>query len=351
MGQEQDTKKQRKWKQINENERYQIEILIKMGKKAEEIGKQLERDRRTIERELVRGTVQQLTTDLRYIWPYKADAGQRVHEQRGARKGRGIKIGKCHALAKHLEEKIVGERYSPDAVIGRIAEKGPYFEISVCTKTVYNYIDAGLFAGISNKDLPEKTKRKRAYAKVRKVALNNIKGRSIEKRPKVIETRDEKGHWEMDCVLSGKGNKTCLLVLTERSSRKELIFKMKAQNQDCVVEVLDRLERKHKSKFKERFESITMDNGCEFLSSSRLEASSREEGQLRTTVYYAHPYSAWERGSNEAANKLIRRFIPKGANIDKYSHKDIRRIEHWMNNYPRKLLGYKTANEVYDSAS
>lgn len=122
---------------------------------------------------------------------------------------------------------------------------------------------------------------------------------------------------------------------------------MKAQRQECVVEAIDRLERKYKERFSERFKSITMDNGCEFLCSARLEASILNEQNQRTKVYYAHPYSAWERGSNEVANRLIRRFIPKGSNIGKYSIQEIHRIERWMNNYPRRIFGYKTANEVY----
>jgi IS30 family transposase len=314
-----------------------------MGKKPKAIAEQISRDRRTIGRELERGTVKQVTSELEYLWIYKADAGQRVHQERGANKGRGLKIGHCHELAEYLEQKIVQEGFSPDAALN----SGHAFEVRICTKTLYNYIGAGLFMGISNSDLPVKKEGKKRSYRPRQVALNNIKGRSIEDRPKEVNARKEAGHWEMDCVTSGRGSKACLLVLTERSSCKECIFKMKAQRQECVVEVIDRLERKYKTKFPERFKSFTMDNGCEFLCSTQLEASILHGQNHRTTVYYAHPYSAWERGSNEVANKLIRRFIPKGANISKYSHQDIRRIEHWMNNYPRRIFGYRTANEVY----
>lgn len=343
----QDSAKDEKWKQLSEKERYQIELLTQMKKKPKEIAEQMGRDRRTIGRELERGTVKQQRSDLEYVWQYKADAGQRVHQQRGANKGRSLKIGKCHKLAEYIEKKILKEEFSPDAIIGQIAKQGMEFAESICTKTLYNYIDKGIFANISNSDLPVKRKKKRTYAKLRRVALNNTKGRSIEKRPEQIENREMIGHWEMDCVTSGKGSKACLLVLTERCSRSELIFKIKSQTQESVVEVIDRLEKKHKGKFSERFKSITMDNGGEFLDSFHIERSTLVEEKLRTLTYYAHPYSAWERGSNEVANKLIRRFIPKGADIGKYSHKEIKRIEHWMNNYPRKMLGYRTANEVY----
>ena len=140
--------------------------------------------------------------------------------------------------------------------------------------------------------------------------------------------------------------RACLLVLTERKCRQQLIFKMPGKTQQNVQAVLDRLERQHRSKFKEVFKSITMDNGSEFLDMEGLERSVLHKGKKRTICYYAHPYSAWERGSNENANRLIRRFIPKGADIGKYTSAEIQRIEHWMNNYPRRMFGYKTANDM-----
>jgi IS30 family transposase len=134
--------------------------------------------------------------------------------------------------------------------------------------------------------------------------------------------------------------------LTERKTRKELIRKMADKTQQSVKKALDRIEREYGKHFKEVFKTITVDNGSEFLNSTDLECSVRRPGIQRTCIYYAHPYSAWERGSNENANKLIRRFIPKGTNISKLTHKDIQRIEHWMNNYPRRIHGYKSANDM-----
>jgi IS30 family transposase len=148
----------------------------------------------------------------------------------------------------------------------------------------------------------------------------------------------------MDTVV-GSG-KACLLVLTERKTRQELIFKLRAKMQKYVIEVIDRLERKYKKQFPEFFKTITMDNGGEFLDMLGLQRSCRKAGKERTTCYYAHPYSAWERGSNENANKLIRRFLPKGTNIDKLTAKHVCDIQFWMNNYPRRILGYKTPNQI-----
>jgi len=360
MGQHKNTKTKGKWKQINEQERYKIEALISAGLNAKEISSQLNRDRRTIERELKRGSVVQRSMNPymskevsvpMYIDKscYLADVGQRIKEERAANKGRGLKIGNDHDLARYIEKKIGEERYSPDAVIGSIKVQRLPFSTTICTKTLYNYIDNGLFLGISNKDLPvKKNVKKRRYRRTRKVALNNVTGRSIEDRPESIANREEAGHWEMDSVV-GKGN-SCLLVLTERLTRYEMIFKLPQKTQDCVINKIDMLERRYKNRFKDIFKSITIDNGPEFLNSAGLETSILYNGEGRTIVYYAHPYSAYERGSNENANRLIRRFIPKGSDIDKISVSHIKRVERWINNYPRKIFGYRSASQVMKTA-
>jgi IS30 family transposase len=349
MGQKKDNTKRRQWKQLSEKERYEIEALAKAKHSVREIAAHLGRDRRTIERELKRGSVMQRNSEWIDRIVYLADVGQRKSEENAANKGRGLKIGYDHALARHLEKRIGKDKLSPDAAIGEIKAKGLKFCVSLCTKTVYNMIDRGDFLNLSNKDLPvKKNKKKRKYRKTRTVALNNLKGRSIEERPVAANKREEYGHWEMDLV-AGKG-RACLLVMTERKSRKELIIKLPSKEQKSVKAALDNLERKNNSRFKQRFKSITMDNGSEFLNTKDLESSCLKQGETRTTCYYAHPYSAWERGSNENANKLIRRFIPQGTDIGKLTKKDIKRIEQWMNNYPRRIFGYKTANDMYNAA-
>lgn len=349
MGQNNNTTEKKKWKQLSEKERYQIEALLAAGLSPKQVGEQLGRNRRSIEREIARGSVVQVDYLWREQFVYRADVGQRTHDRLAANKGRGYKIGHDHKLAQYIEQKIGEEKMSPDAVIGSIKEKQLHFDVTICTKTVYNMIDKEIFLNIRNKDLPvKKAGKKRKRRHIRKVALNNLKGRSIEERPEEIELRKDIGHWEMDLVV-GKG-KACLLVMTERKSREELIFKLPSKEQKHVIAALDTLERKHKSKFSEIFKSITMDNGSEFLNSGGIESSCLKNGEKRTTAYYAHPYSAWERGSNENANKLIRRFVPKGSDIGKLSKKDIKRIEHWMNNYPRRMFGYKSANDMYNAA-
>ena len=346
MGQEQDSTKGRKWKQISERERYEIEALLKAGHSIGEIAGQLKRDRRTIQREKARGQVKQRDSQWREVSVYAADVGERIHQERAGNKGRPVKIGHNHELAAYLEEAIVQQKFSPDAALGALRRSRRAGIATVCTKTIYNYIDMQLFAGITNEHLPVKRQHNtRRHRHIRTVALNNRHGKSIQERDETVELRQEEGHWEMDCVVGKPGTAACLLVMTERKHAVELIFKLESKTQDCVAGVLDELEERYGERFSQIFKTITVDNGSEFLDGERLERSRRSPSKSRTCVYYAHPYCAWERGSNENQNKLIRRFLPKGTDVGQLTGKDVERIQYWMNHYPRRRFGFQSPLE------
>ncbi len=171
----------------------------------------------------------------------------------------------------------------------------------------------------------------------------------IEERSQEINNRSTFGHWEMDTVVGkAKGGGPVLLVLTERLTRYEIIMKIASKTTKEVVRSLNRIERNLGARFKRVFQTITVDNGSEFMDTDGIEKSCRCK-RPRTKVYYCHPYSSWERGSNENTNGIIRRFIPKGTLIDQYSDKEIFRVQRWINNYPRKVLGYLSAQILFDS--
>jgi len=246
MSQYNNTAKSKKNKHLNERERYRIEILLKEGMKPFEIAKRLGRHQRTIEREIQKGIVKLLNSDFMYRKEYCADAGQRIYTRNSRSKGPELKIDKDHKLVKHIENKIIKDKYSPDAVIGEIKAKNLKFDTNICTKTLYNYIDRDdVFLRLTNKDLPVKKDKKRGSYKKVKIAHKNLKGTSIEDRHESIEEREEYGHWEMDCVVGNQGGSgVTLLVLSERKSREEIIFKMPDKTQDSVIKMLDALERK-----------------------------------------------------------------------------------------------------------
>lgn len=354
MDQEKHNTGKMKWKQISEKDRYKIEALYEQGLTPKQIGDALnpKRDRRTIERELRLGLVEQKCQNPNfkkyeplYIIKrtYKADTAQMRRNERASNKGRGIKIGNDQKLADYIEGKIKEDKWSPDVIIGRIKMKGMKFKTSICTKTLYNYIDKNLFLEVTNKDLWVKKdgKKKRDYNKVRKVALNNKNGKSITERPKEANERSEQGHWEIDLVIGKKGTKRVILTLVERKNRKSLYVLVKNKTQKEVIKAIGKARRRVGGDFTEVFKTITADNGSEFLDSEAIKRAAKCE-----EVYYAHPYSSWERGSNENGNRILRRFVPKGTDIGKLTEKELQRIEDWVNNYPRKIHGYKTANEM-----
>lgn len=339
--------KKKEYAHLKESERYKIEALLVAGKKAEAIAAILRRDRSTIYREVDRGTVMRLQSDLTEKATYRAHVGQAEYEKRGRNKERSLKIGKDKELEAYIRIKLVEERYSPDAIIGEIKVKGLKFEGMICTKTLYNYIDAGIFSGISNKNLWEKRKKKRRrYKPLVRTSRTNRLCRSIEKRPQLVNKRLEYGHWEGDTLKGPLRSKTSLLTLTERKTREEIIIKLENATQEAIQGAIDGLEKEYGEAFKIKFKSITFDNGMEFLNWRSLEVSALGKKGRRTMIYFAHSYSAWERGTNENHNRMIRRFVPKGTDIADYAGVDIDKIEAWMNNYPRKILGYRTPKQV-----
>lgn len=241
--------------------------------------------------------------------------------------------------------KIAEDGYSPAAVLGEIKEQGLEFKTSICESTLYSYIDKGVFLTITNKNLPVKGQKKRPYNKVKR-AKRPPAGTSIENRPKEIDDRAVVGDWEMDCVEGKKKTKKTLLVLTERKSRREIIRPMRDQTVRSVVRVLDSLEREYGANFSKIFRTITVDNGSEFADCAGMEKSCRRKGN-RTKIYYCHPYSSYERGSNENVNRMIRRWFPKGTDFRKVTAKAIQKVEDWINNYPREILGFRTAEAVF----
>ena len=215
-------------------------------------------------------------------------------------------------------------------------------------QTIYHYIKKGLFLNLTQEELPRHGKHKQAYKKVcKKEAARAPAGESIEQRPPEVNERQEFGHWEGDTVYSGKGQikTTCaLFTMTERKTRNEFIIGVTNRKAETIMKAVDALERKLGArKFRLIFKSITFDNGTEFAAADMLERSCINKTIPRTKVYFCHPYSSWERGSNEHVNGMIRRKHPKGTDFSKVSKEQLEATEKWINEYPRKIFGYKSS--------
>lgn len=336
------------FKHLSQNDRIKMETMLNSGHKVVEVAEYLHVHRSTIYREIKRGEYTHRNSDYTEETRYSSDLGQKKHDWNAQGKGRNIKIGNDRPLAEYIEGKIIEDKYSPEAALAAAAESGIEFTTSISVRTLYRYIDKGIFLKLTNKDLPVKGKRKKHNKRV-KVQKRASAGESIENRPDEVKDREIFGHWEMDTVKGKQGvTKSCMLVLTERKTRDEIIVKLPDQKAASVVEAIDRLERKWGDMFTKVFRSITVDNGVEFSDYEGLERSVLHEGKKLTFAFYCHPYSSWERGSNENNNRLIRRHIPKGEDFDEKQDRDIEYIENWINNYPRGIFGFKTSAQLFE---
>lgn len=330
-------------KHFTERERYLIEFMRKNKYTVKQIAKEIGKSERAVYYELKRGKVQLINSDLTTRVEYCADTAQNDYNYKQTAKGSDLKLSNDYDFVKFIEHKIVKEKCSPYAAL--VFSSRENFKTNICLKTLYNYIHMGLFANITQHDLPY-VKKKREYDEVRTVCTKNVNKPSIENRPKDILNRNDYGHWEMDTVYSGRNkSKECLLVLTERKYRDEIIIKMSDRTACSTVKALDQLYKCYGDEsFRQIFKSITVDNGSEFADYEGMKKCNRTE------IYYCHPYASSERASNENQNKLIRRWIKKGEDISLYSDQQIKDIENWINNYPRKMYNGLSVKQFMQNA-
>lgn len=320
-------------------ERHQLEAMRRNKIPVAEIARQLNRSRQTIYNELRRGSYLH-TVDYQDVVRYSADKGQAIRELASKCKGRRIKTQNDADYMDFLEYMILKGKYSPAAALAEARAVG--YTTTICVTTLYSYISKRRFPKLRDIDLLEKvSRRRRKKSEEPRIAHKDYP--SIEVRPEHIGQRSEGGHWEMDLIVGCRGSKAVLLTLTERRSREEIIMKLPDRRAETIRRAIDRLERRT-PQFRQKFRSITTDNGSEFLQYEQLIRSIR--GGIRFHVYYCHSHAAWEKGSNENHNRMIRRFFPKGTNFDKVKPSEVKAVQDWMNNYPRKILGWKRPCEI-----
>ena len=345
MCQENNTTKSRKGKHLEYSERQSIERWFNRDKRTKvEIADLLDRTEKTIRNEIKRGLVKNLTTELVEIWVYSADVAQQKYEYYLKAKGPKLKIDNDYELKEYVEKSIKEDKKSPEVIAKEI--KTMNFKTKMCARTIRNNIYAGDIYDIKSSDMIYNKKYKDKN-KDKTICEKVPPEKSIDYRPEEANRREIYGHWEGDLVIGSKKRGAVLFTLTERKTREEIIIKIPGKKAEYVAKALDLIERKYKKIFYNKFKTITFDNGGEFRDWKALEKSyDNRRKKARTQIYYAHPYCSGERGSNENANRLIRRFIPKGIDITPISEEYIQKIEDWINNYPRAMFNYKSTNEI-----
>ncbi len=290
--------------QLQWEDRLVIEKMLQVGVSKAKIAQALGVCRKTIYNEIKRGWTLQLTPDYHYIWRYCPETAERKYRAHLRAKGPNLKIGNDHAFARYVEHKIIQERYSPAAVLAELRKAPHRFATKICEATLYNYIYRGdVFRFLRPKHLHEKGRRRVKYSQQGKAA-RAAKGLRIDQRDPIINTRTTFGHWEMDSVMGTVGSSRALVVLTERLTRAGILLLVPDHTAASVVRALNGLERRLGKRFYTMFQSITVDNGCEFQDCTGMEKSCRRKGK-RTRVYYCHPRAPHERGSNENMNRIL----------------------------------------------
>ena len=314
---------------LTETERELIASMHWEGEGLSEIARTLGRDKGTISRELARNA----SSEYRCYTPCQAQK-RSVERKLTARHGRPLL--KSKKLQQYVRRKLkIG--WSPEIIAGRLKENGS--GLSISPEAIYQFI--------YHRDTPDRGqlisqlcrahRKRRIKGKGRKVRKTKIPNRvSIDTRPKAVDQRKQFGHWESDALVSRK-SKSVLHSIIERKTRilrlSKLERKTAAETNKAVTRALKKLPAEAKR-------TLTMDNGTENAKHEELTAT------IGIKCYFAHPYAAWQRGSNEQINGLIRRYLPKGTDFSKIDKEQIKKIEKLINNRPRKCLGFKTPLEV-----
>ena len=326
---------EKKHRRLTLKERVQIETLLHQNKTKAYIAKIINRSRSTVSREVNRlGANPKVDYDA-YLAHWSA---KEVY----LNKRNFDKISTCKKLRIYVFRGLL-LNWTPEQIAGRIKEDYPNDPMmSISHESIYRYIYTHPQASLNKKLiklLVRKKTRRRPPKKIRGTGSKIINQVSIDNRPKHIELREETGHWEGDLMI-GKNHKSAIGTIVERKSRYTIIIKLKSKKADEVAKMFSKKLNQLQNIFKK---SMTYDNGIEM---ARHEKITQKTGMK---IYFAHPYSSWERGTNENTNGLIRRYLPKGTDFNKIDERSLRIIQDKLNNRPRKIIGYKTPQEMMDS--
>ncbi len=312
--------------QITYAERYTLALLRQRGWRPAAIARALGRHRSTIGREVRRNRAHS-------DGGYRAQLADWYARSRRSRSRRNRRFaGADWALVRARLE----QQWSPEQVAGRLRREG---RLRISHETIYRYIWADKAAGgrlYLQLRGARKLRRKRygTYERRGRVAGK----RPIAARPAAVEARREVGHWEVDTVLGAGQAGPCVLSLVERKTGYLVLGQLRARTAAWVNRRAVRLIRRQPR----RVRTITADNGTEFHSYAAIEAATAAR------FYFATPHHAWERGTNENTNGLVRQYLPKRRSMAHLTQHDCDRIAAQLNRRPRKRLGYRTPEECYE---
>ncbi len=313
-----------KYKHFTREQRYQLEVLLRQKTPKSKIAKQLKVDRTTVYREIKRNTLKNRKYNAQIALEESNERKQRFKTNRKLTSG----------MIKFILQKLEKEQWSPE----QISQYCKTNKIEMVShEWIYQFVYADKKQGgtlYKHLRIASKPYRKRYGSYDRR---GKIKDRiSIEQRPEVVEERSRIGDWEVDTLI-GKNHRGALLSIVERKSLFVLIQKLSGkfagETRKSVINAL--------APFKKAVYTITSDNGSEFAEHKRISK------KLETDYFFTHPYSAWERGTNENMNGLIRQYVPKNSALLEVPDGYLQIVALKLNTRPRKSLNWKTPLQIF----
>ena len=309
--------------QLTQEQRYQIYAMNRAGFNQSAIADELDVHKSTISRELKRNS------GLR---GYRA---KQAHALALSRRDKGV----VRILSSHWQEveRLLKAYWSPEQIAWRLYEEQGYL---ISHEWIYQYIYRNKHEGgtLYRYLRCQKQRKKRYGSNERRGQIPNQT--MIDERPGVVEERSRLGDWEGDTIV-GKGHQGVLVTLVERLSRYTVVGHSKFKRKDLVADEV--IKTMHP--YREQCQTITYDNGREFTDHERMADA------LDSDIYFAHPYSSWERGTNENTNGLIRQFFPKKMSLLKVTHEALQLAMDRLNHRPRKTLNWRTPHEVFSNSN
>jgi transposase, IS30 family len=323
----------KKFVRLTLSERVIIETLLGEKRSKSDIAKQLGRSRSTISNEVNRWVVgSQGVYRAELAYGYSTTMNDYKRRKDKITLSKALRVQVFRGLLSHL---------SPELISGRLKLMFPNDPtMNVSYESIYRFIYAHPQGALNQKMIRLLVRRKSRRRKPKKRADNRTKiaeGIGIGSRPLEAEDRLAVGHWEGDLLIGPKGS-SCIGSIVERKTRYALLVKLSSKRAKTVRRAFARRLNQQPAELRK---TMTYDNGTEMAEHKRLTQ------QTGVNVYFAHPYSSWERGTNENTNGLVRRYYSKKTDFRTVSKADLERLEEHLNNRPRKVLGYYTPKEMY----
>ena len=282
-----------------------------------------------------------ITITRTFIQTANVNAQEAVYKANRKHSRKHHRICRCAHFLRWVVKQFKEHKWSLDSCVGYARLHGLFpADEMVCTRTLYNEVWAGNL-DLSVTELPEAMKRKQHKDSKPREHKKSF-GTDISQRPEIAALRIEEGHWEGDTVVGKRaGKEAVVLSLLEKKTENYIAIQIPGKDADSVLNAMQSLREEFGDKFSQVFKTITVDNGSEFSTFSLVE-------NWGSAVYFAHPYTSWERPQNERHNGLFRAFVPKGASIESFSPEYILSAADELNGRPRKKLGYRTPEELFD---